>query len=221
MVKKIPVAGDSSGGVAVAELTKLERDALREVGYIGAGHASKALSELIGQRIDVGVPIATVTPLTQLPETLGSREELVVGIYLPVTGVLEGSVLLVFPQRSALTLADLLMGREVGTAKTLEDMDKSALMEAGNILAGHCLTALSKFLGIEMVENVPDLARDMVGAVIDSIIVKYSQKAEQALIIVVELITKEKVRMETYFYLLFGREESQTILKAIRAKVGE
>ncbi|MEA1904927.1 MAG: chemotaxis protein CheC [Candidatus Hadarchaeota archaeon] len=203
------------------ELTELERDALREVGYIGAGHASKALSELIGQRVDVGVPIATTAPLTQLPETLGGREELVVGVYLPVTGDLEGSVLLVFPQRSALTLADLLMKREVGTAKTLEDLDKSALMEVGNILAGHCLTAISKFLGIKLVEHIPDLARDMVGAVIGSVVVKFSQRAEQALVIVVELTTKEKVKIESYFYLLFGREESQAILKAVRAKVGE
>lgn len=205
----------------VGELTELERDALREIGHIGACHASKALSKFIGQRIEVGVPFATVAPLTELPEAVGSREELVVGIYLPVSGVLEGSILLIFPQESALTLTDLLMGREVGTTKALEEMDRSALMEVGNILAGHCLTALSQFLGIQMVENVPDIARDMVGAVIDSLIVKYSQKAERALMIVVELSTKKKVKIESYFYLMFGREESQTILNAIRRKVGE
>ena len=203
------------------ELTELERDALREIGHIGAAHASKALSKIIGQRINVGVPIVTATPLMQLPAVLGNREELIVGVYLPVTGDLEGSVLLVFPQQSALALSDLLMGREVGTAKTLEEIDKSALMEVGNILSAHCLTALSEFLGLRLVGRIPDLARDMVGAVIDSIIIKHSQRAEQALVINVELTTKERVNIESYFYLLFGREESQRILKAIRSKVNE
>ncbi len=206
---------------AVEELTELEKDALREVGYIGAGHAANALSKLIGQRIDVSVPIAATAPLTQLPETVGSREELVAGIYLPVTGDLEGSVLLVFPQRSALVLADLLMKREVGTATTLSEINQSALKEVGNILSGNCLTALSKFLGMRLVEHIPDFAHDMVGAVVDSIIVKFGQKAEQALIIVVELTTKEKVKIVAYFFLLFGLKEAETILKAIRAKAGE
>ena len=203
------------------KLTGLEKDALREVGYIGAGHAARALSKLIGQRIDVSIPIAATAPLTQLPETFGGREELVVGVYLPTTGDLEGSVLLVFPQRSALALADLLMKREVGTTTRLDEMDKSALMEVGNILSGNCLTALSKFLGMKLVEHIPDLACDMVGAVVDSIIVKFGQKAEQALVIVVEMTTKEKVKIMAYFFLLFGLGEAATILKAIRAKVSE
>ncbi len=206
---------------ALDKLTELEKDALREVGYIGAGHAATALSKLIDQRIDASVPIAASVSLTQLPETVGGREELVVGVYLPLTGDLEGSVLLVFPKRSALALADLLMKRKVGTATTLDEIDTSALKEVGNILSGRCLTALSKFLGMRLIEHVPDLACDMVGAVVDSIIIKFGQRAEQALVIVVELTTKEKVKIMAYFFLLFGLEEAETILKAIRAKAGE
>lgn len=206
---------------AVEKLTELEKDALKEVGYIGAGHAARALSKLIGQRIDVNVSIAATVSLTQLPEAVGGREELVAGVYLPVTGDLEGAVLLVFPQRSVLTLADLLMKREVGAATRLSEMDQSAIKEVGNILSGSCLTALSQFLGIKLVEHIPDFACDMVGALVDSITVKLGQKAEQVLVIVVEMTTREKVKIIAYFFLLFSLEEAETILKAIRAKVGE
>ena len=209
-----------SGGV-LEKLTELEKDAMREVGYIGAGHAATALSKLVGQRVDVSIPVAAAVPLTQLPEMLGGMEELVTGVYLPLTGDIEGSVLLVFPQRSALTLADLLMKREVGTATTLSEIDQSALKEVGNILSGNCLTALSQFLGMKLVEHIPDLAHDMVGAVVDAIIIKFGQRAEQALIIVVEMTTKEKVKIMAYFFLLFGLEEAETILKAIKTKVSE
>ena len=208
-------------GGTLEELTELEKDALREVGYIGAGHAAKALSQLIGQRIDVNVPIAATVSLTQLPEAIGGREELVAGVYLPVTGDLEGAILLVFSQRSALALADLLMKREVGTATRLSEIDQSSIKEVGNILSGNCLTALSQFLGMRLVEHIPDLACDMVGSVVDSIIVKFGQKAEQALVIVVEFTTKEKVKFTAYFFLLFALEEAKAILKAIKAKVSE
>ncbi len=208
-------------GRTLEKLTELEKDALREVGYIGAGHAATALSKLVGQRIDVSIPVASAVPLAQLPEMLGGREELVTGVYLPLTGDLEGSVLLVFPQRSARTLVDLLMRREVGTTTTLSEIDQSALKEVGNILSGNCLTALSQFLGMRLVEHIPDLAHDMVGAVVDAIIIKFGQRAEQALVIVVEMTTKEKVKIRAYFFLLFGLEEAETILKAIKAKVSE
>ena len=100
-------------------------------------------------------------------------------------------------------------------------MDQSAIKEVGNILSGSCLTALSQFLGIRLVEHIPDLACDMVGALVDSISVKFGQKAEQVLVIVVEMTTREKVKIIAYFFLLFSLEEAETILKAIRAKVGE
>ncbi|MGQ0703023.1 MAG: chemotaxis protein CheC, partial [Gemmatimonadales bacterium] len=37
-------------------LTALERDALREVANIGAGHAATALSQMTGGRIMISVP---------------------------------------------------------------------------------------------------------------------------------------------------------------------
>ena len=202
------------------KLTELEKDALKEVGYIGAGHAASALSKLIGQRIDVNVSVAAPVSLTQLPEAVGGREESVAGVYLPVTGDLEGAVLLVFPQRSVLALADMLMKREVGAATRLSEMDQSAIKEVGNILSGSCLTALSQFLGMRLVEHIPDLACDMVGALVDSVTVKFGRKAEQVLVIVVEMTTQEKVKIMAYFFLLFSLKEAEAILKAIRAKVG-
>lgn len=203
------------------KLTELEKDALKEVSHIGAAHAARALSKLIGQRIDVNVSIAAPVSLTQLPEAVGGRKESVAGVYLPVTGDLEGAVLLVFPERSVLELADLLMKREVGVATRLSEMDQSAIKEVGNILSGSCLTALSQFLGMKLVEHIPDLACDVVGTLVDSITVKFGQKAEQVLVIVVEMTTKEKVKIMAYFFLLFSLKEAEAILKAIRAKVGE
>ena len=202
------------------KLTRFEEDALREVGHMGAQHAATALSKMIGQTVKAKLLKARMSALTELPELVGDKETLVSGIYLPVTGDISGSILMVFPQKSAFMLVELLLKRKPGTTKELDEMDKSALGEAGNILAGNCLTALSHMLEMHLVEHVPDFAHGMVGALIDNVAIAFGQKAERALIIQVELSTVE-IKIVGYFFLLFALKEAHAILRAIRTKASE
>jgi chemotaxis protein CheC len=204
----------------LAKLTTFEKDALREVGHMGAQHAATALSKMIEQTVNAKLLAARMTSLADLPTLVGDRETMVSGIYLPVTGDLSGSLLMVFPQKSAFLLVDIMFKKKIGTTKELDEMDKSALAEAGNILAGYCLTALSHMLGMHLVEHVPDFAHGMVGALIENVAVAFGQKAERALIIQVELSTEEKVKVVGYFFLLFALKEAHAMLRAIRAKAG-
>ncbi|MGL6103831.1 MAG: chemotaxis protein CheC, partial [Exiguobacterium acetylicum] len=48
-----------------------ERDILREVGNIGAGHAATALSTLLGQPIEIEVPSAELEDFTTIIERSG------------------------------------------------------------------------------------------------------------------------------------------------------
>lgn len=204
----------------LVKLTKFEEDALREVGHMSAQRAGTALSRMIGQTVNVKLLAARMTSLADLPDLVGDRETMVSGIYLPVTGDISGSQLMVFPQESTFLLVDLLLKKKPGTTKDLDEMGKSALGEAGNILAGNCLTALSHILGMHLVEHVPDFAHGMVGALIDNVAVTFGQKAERALIIQIEMSTKEKVKILGYFFLLFALDEARAMLRAIRAKAG-
>ena len=204
----------------LAKLDKLEEDALREVGHVGAQHAATALSKMIGQTVKAKLLAARMTSLDDLPELVGDRETMVSGIYLPVTGDISGSLLMVFPQKSALTLVDVLLKKKLGTTKKLSEMDKSALSEAGNILAGNCLTALSHVLEMHLVEHIPDSAHGMVGALIDNVAIAFGQKAERALIIQVELSTEAKIKVVGYFFLLFALKEAHAMLRTLRAKAG-
>lgn len=201
-------------------LTDLEEDALREIGYIGAGHAATALSKMIGDTVDVELVLSSISPVTSLPKAVGERETLVTGVYLPISGDVEGVTLVVFPKRSALLMADLLLKREPGTVKSLGIMDESALKEVGNILSGSCLTALSSLLEIHLVEHVPSLATGMLGALMDNIAVQLGREAEQSLILGLNMTTRTDIKILVFFFLLFALEEVQVILRAIKARVG-
>jgi len=93
-------------------LTKLEKDALKEIGFIGARHAAKALSEMLGHDVEERIPLAGTITLTEIPKILKGREKIVTAINLPVKGDVNGSALVFFPQKSALVLTDLVMKKK-------------------------------------------------------------------------------------------------------------
>ena len=59
----------------------LEFDVLTEIGNIGAGNATTALSQLINAQIDMKVPKVEMLTFTELSEIIGGAETLVAGIF--------------------------------------------------------------------------------------------------------------------------------------------
>src|ERR1043166_5887393 len=117
-------------------LKALQLDALREVANIGAGHAATALSQLVGSKIMISVPTVNVARLEDVPPQVAPPDEPVAAVLLHMLGDLTGRALLVFPRRTAIRLAELLLRRSSGgdTGRIeLSEMEQSALKEAGNI----------------------------------------------------------------------------------------
>jgi chemotaxis protein CheC len=165
-----------------ASLTLQERqlDALREVANIGAGHAATALSQMTGSRIDVSVPFLQVAPLEQVPETLGDRNATIAVVLIHVLGDLTGRTLLVLPLECARRLAGILLNRKTGEVTEFGEMERSALMEAGNILSAAHMNALSDFLGLMLLPSVPQLELDQVEAVVSRLLTSQARVGEYA-----------------------------------------
>ena len=152
----------------VRDLKESQLDAMREVANIGAGHAATALSQMTNRTIMITVPRVNVRPLEDACDTVGTPDEVIAAILMHMMGDLTGRALLLFPQRSARTLCDFLLRRELGTTQEFGEMEQSALKEAGNILASAYLNALSDFMGMMLVPSVPSLVIDLSGAVLTS-----------------------------------------------------
>jgi len=95
----------------VRELHALQRDALREVANIGAGHAATALSQLTNRRIMISVPEVNIARLEEVPEILGKADEVVAAVLMHMMGDLTGRTLVLFPEECAHTLCDILLRR--------------------------------------------------------------------------------------------------------------
>jgi len=74
----------------VRDLKALQIDALREVANIGAGHAATALSQMTNRRIMISVPEINIARLEEVPELLGSAQEVVCAVLMHMLGDLTG-----------------------------------------------------------------------------------------------------------------------------------
>lgn len=176
--------------------------------------AFQALSKLSDEKVTVEVSKTEVVKVHRKFLDI-EPEDIVAGIYLPVTGDVKGAALLVFPEKIAYALCDVLVKRNAGTTCKLTELDKSALKEVGNIICGSFLTVFSNTLKVKIVENVPQFSFDMFGAVVDVIIAEFAQKAEDSLVIDVKFVF-EHTNIKGYVVLVFGLQEMHAIMEALR-----
>lgn len=139
-------------------LSEVQRDALREVANIGAGHAATALSLMTDTKIMISVPTITISALEELAPMIAAPEDQVVLVPMGMSGGLTGYTILAFPMATAHRLAALMLRCDAATTPTLSDLEASAVSEAGNILAGAYMTGLSEFMRMILLPSPPSLA---------------------------------------------------------------
>jgi chemotaxis protein CheC len=144
---------------AAVPLTDLQKEALKEVGNIGAGHAATALSQLLNAQVKLSEPTIDITTMRKAGERIwGSRA--LAATHMQVIGDLPGQMLVLFEHDSALQFVSSFVRRIMGgDAMIFESIVDSTLKEMGNILAGSYLTALIELTGVKTCfPSVPTLA---------------------------------------------------------------
>ena len=209
----------SSNGLEMVDiqtLTGLQLDALREVANIGAGHAATALSQMTGGTIMITVPTINIMRLEDLPPQLGEDEEPVAAVLMTMLGDLTGRTLLVFPKRTVLRLSEMMLRRPVGSSTALGELECSAIKEAGNILSGAYMNALSDFMGMMLLPSPPTLAIDMSAAVLTSAYLQFGVDFDYVFCVESEFIMQDSnERLRGFFLLLPDPASLQAILRAV------
>ena len=200
----------------VRTLKALQLDALREVANIGAGHAATALSQMVGSRIMITVPRINIMALEDVSSELDEPEMPIAAVLMHMLGDLTGRTLLVFPQPTAIRLAELMLRRPAGSSRALGELEQSAIKEAGNILSGQYMNALSEFMGLMLLPSPPSLAVDISTAVLTTALVQFSPERDYVFCVESEFfMTDVGERLRGYFLLLPDPASLQAILRAV------
>src|SRR5512141_1112494 len=195
-------------------LKALQLDALREVANIGAGHAATALSQMVGETIMISVPTINVSRLEDIPPQVTAPDEPVAAVLMHMLGDLTGRTLLVFPKKTAIRLAGLLLRRE-STPGEFSEMEQSAIKEAGNILSSAYMNALSDFMGMRLLPSPPNLAIDVSTSVLSAKHLHFGDERDYVFCVESEFYMKGVSRpLRGYFLLLPDRASLGAMLRA-------
>lgn len=188
-------------------------DVLKEIGNIGAGNATTAISQMLNLRMDMEVPKVVLLTFQELPAAISAEEETVLGIYLEVEGDIDGSMMFLLKMESAHYLVNRLMGRPEDYNHNFDEMDLSALKEIGNIISGSYLSALSAMTNMVITSSVPYLALDMAAAILSVPAVQFGQYGDNALLI--ETAFGDDVKIQGFFILMPDVESYDKILSSL------
>lgn len=201
----------------IADLNNFQLDVLKEIGNIGAGHAATALSQLLSEPITMTVPNVSIVSLSEVSEILGGAEQVVIGVYMRVFGDAPGKIVFVFTEDEAMTLVGMLTGSRKDP-QALDDYEKSALKEIGNIMTGAYLYALTKLTGYNVLSSVPVLAKDMVGAILNTALLEFGIMGDYALFIQTQFsLTQRKIN--GHFFFAPDPDALDTLLNALGVEV--
>ena len=143
------------GKFTLEEVNDMYVDVLRELGNIGAGNATTAISSMLGIRIDMNVPKVELLEASKLGSAICPEDEIIVGIFLEVQTDIEGSMMFLLDIPSARYLVNKLMMTDAPDDQPFGEIELSALKEIGNIIAGSYLSALSSMTNMVIVPSVP------------------------------------------------------------------
>src|SRR3954449_13222552 len=158
-------------------LTDMQLDALRELANIGSGNAGTALGSMLGKSVDISVPTAAALPLAEAVAIAGAPDELRYGVVVPIVGDFEAIVVLLFPEADATKLCAI-YGIEPSTPDGY-----SMLGEVGNILGTNYINVLAQMVGMELDPAPPQVVEDMLGAILESVLLARGEDVDTALIL--------------------------------------
>lgn len=179
----------------------IQFDVLRELGNIGAGNATTALSQMINSKIDMKVPKVELLDFKELPDIVGGAECTIVGILVTLDGDVQGMMMFMLDEKAAHHLVNLLLNRGITTLEEFTEMDLSALKEIGNIISGAYLSSLSQLTKLTFISSIPYLAIDMAGAILSVPAIEFGKVGDKALLIQSQF-GEDEIEVNGYFILI-------------------
>jgi len=140
------------------KLNELQKDALKEVGNIGAGHAATALSQLLNTKINLSEPRIDVIKFRDLASRVGHENRMVAALHMYIRGEAPGQIVVLFDREQAIDFVGTFLKRVIGDIQVFDSITDSTLKEIGNIIAGSYLSAINNLTGQNVLPSVPTLS---------------------------------------------------------------
>ncbi|MCI9171017.1 MAG: chemotaxis protein CheC [Lawsonibacter sp.] len=148
------------------QLSSLEIDTLREIGSIGTGNAATALSQMMNKPVRITLPEVRIMEYNEAIEWIGGPEEVTAGVLVKMSGDIGGIMLSVQKLELVNVVLNAMLGENIDNYENLTELERSAMIEIGNIMISTFINALSGLADVNIKLTVPAFAVDMQGAIL-------------------------------------------------------
>ncbi len=163
---------------STATLSAEDKKIWDEIVKKGMINAITGLSRMVHRDLVINNIEVRRMPARSMTALFGGPDQLVIGVYLTFTGATNGHILMAHEPSIAYKILDLLMGRKIGTSKSLDEMSKSALGEMGNVTSAYFLNAVADHLQVTLHPSPPAVMMDMAGAIMDMALASILQERD-------------------------------------------
>ncbi|MBU0549116.1 MAG: chemotaxis protein CheC [Candidatus Omnitrophica bacterium] len=199
-------------------LSTEQLDALKEIGNIGAGNSATALSQLLGRKVNINVPQVRLLQLGKLSEIsiMGKVSGISIAISLKILGKLKGGMLVLFPQKSALSMIDILTKRKIGSTEVFNLEDESALSESSHIICCSYLNAVGQFLNLyQLIPSISATSIDRIDKLAKVMIKRFIKDDASYILPIENRMLIEGTELDLLVIFLLEVESLNKILKTV------
>ena len=193
------------------KLTELQRDALQEVGNIGAGNAANALAQMINKRVDINIPSVEMVELDDYAKRISKKDEKLLVAWSNIVGKTRATVLTMFNIKDAIDITSIIVDdpgkKKIDLRKAIEKADdfpelyKSAVSELGHILGSHYVSAIGDLLGIRLMTEPPDISVDKPTGLFNILKEEIGLLKKLSLVITTSVIIKDIEIVGTFLFI--------------------
>ncbi len=154
-------------------LTELLNRALSE--------SSESLTKLLKHEVHLKTKRSEILEPWEITEHFAQADEVFTVVAVKLINEIKGFMLIVFKEKCALKIAEHLTSKyETKINTDLSELEKSALKEVGNIVAGSVLTKVSRISEVSASVTIPDLSTDMIKATLDELSAEIALREDKA-----------------------------------------
>lgn len=165
------------------------KNALTELGNIGAGNAATSMSVMLSSKLEMSTPQVEIYDFNELEDVLGFADETVAGVLSMLEGDMQSMLLFVLGVEDSEHLVRSLLNQDV---EWHSDMGISAINEVANILIGSYVSSLEMLSGMTLRYSVPQICIDMAGSILSVPCIEFGKVSDKALLINSRFIVDQK-----------------------------
>jgi len=187
-----------------------DMDMLREICSIASAHGSRALSEMLGKRVNLVMPSMEAIQTGKVSKA-ATLDRIVVSVQAKMLSGITGSIVLLYDEASAFELIKMCCPQEEGHGGMMTELGFSALKEIGNVVMGSFAGALGVILRQPVVPSIPTLLSGPAKDIIDVVSTSHGKKGMVILVETCFEVEEKKVKGSLCFVI------PETALKEIQA----